>query len=81
MGETAEMGETPPCMFCWKKFASRGQDTVYQWLMDDKGGAEILLHYLKLKDDNADRAQTVKLDRRVFRHNFSALKNTKTIGW
>lgn len=49
-----------------------------EWL---KRAQDILLHYLRLKDDNADRAQTVKLDRRVFRHNFSALKNTKTIGW
>jgi hypothetical protein len=37
--------------------------------------------YLRLADDNANRAQTVQLDRRVFGRSFSALKNTKVIGW
>lgn len=40
-----------------------------------------LLSYMKMRDDNADRAITVKLDRRRFRNNFSRLPNTKTIGW
>jgi len=42
---------------------------------------KILLNYLRMKDDNTDRAQTVKLDRRRFRNNFSSLRSTKTIGW
>ena len=37
--------------------------------------------YLRLADDNANRAQTVQLDRRVFGRSFSSLKNTKTVGW
>lgn len=42
---------------------------------------KMLLSYLKNKDDNGDRAKEVKLDRRRFKNNFSALRNTKTIGW
>ena len=41
----------------------------------------LLLSYLKNKDDNGDRAKTVKLDRRTFRAAWSSLKNTKTVGW
>jgi hypothetical protein len=41
----------------------------------------ILQKYLKNKDDNSDRAITVKLDRRRFRNNFSRLPDTKTVGW
>ena len=41
----------------------------------------MLNHYLKLKDDNSDRAISVTLDRRLFRNNFSTLKNTKSVGW
>jgi hypothetical protein len=41
----------------------------------------ILQSYLKLKDDNSDRAIEVKLDRRRFRNNFANLRNTKSIGW
>lgn len=41
----------------------------------------MLQAYLKNKDDNSDRAICVKLDRRRFGNSFSALKNTKTIGW
>lgn len=49
-----------------------------QWL----GQADALLQgYLKLKDNQSSRAQTVSLDRRRFTRPFSALKNTKTIGW
>ena len=49
-----------------------------EWL---ERAEKILTSYLKLRDDNADRAITVKLDRRRFRNNFSRLPNTKTIGW
>lgn len=42
---------------------------------------DILSHFLKLKDDNSDRAQEVKLDRRRFHRSFANLANTKTIGW
>lgn len=41
----------------------------------------ILLAYTKMKDDNSDRAQMVKLDRRIFKHSWSSLKNTKSVGW
>lgn len=41
----------------------------------------LMARYLKLADDNANRAQTVQLDRRVFGRSFSSLKNTKTVGW
>jgi hypothetical protein len=53
------------------------------YLSDDKeGGAGYILgKYLKLKDDKSDRAQTVKLDRRVFGRAFDRLRNTKQIGW
>jgi len=37
--------------------------------------------YKKLADDRANRAQTVQMDRRMFGHDFSRLKNTKVIGW
>ena len=42
---------------------------------------KMLLSYLSLKDDNSDRAICVKLDRRSFKNNFNALKNTKAVGW
>jgi hypothetical protein len=48
-----------------------GQGQFGQWLGK----------YLKLADDNANRAQTVQLDRRVFGRSFSSLKDTKTVGW
>jgi hypothetical protein len=48
-----------------------GQGQFGQWLGK----------YLRLADDNAKRAQTVQLDRRVFGRSFSNLKNTKTVGW
>ena len=40
-----------------------------------------MAQYLALADDNANRAQTVQLDRRTFGRSFSSLKNTKTVGW
>jgi hypothetical protein len=52
------------------------------WLGDSEVGAVgILDRYLKMKDDATNRAKTVKLDRRTFGRKFSALKNTKNIGW
>lgn len=49
-----------------------------QWL---ERATTILTSYLKMRDDNANRAQTVKLDRRRFSNNFSRLPNTKSVGW
>ena len=43
--------------------------------------ARMLSDYLKLKDDSSDRAMSVRLDRRRFGRNWSALKNTKVVGW
>lgn len=40
-----------------------------------------LSKYLKLKDDDSNRAQTVQPDRRVFGERFSTLQNTKRVGW
>jgi len=53
------------------------------FLSDDvEGGAGyILRHYLQMKDDKGDRAQTVTLDRRRWGRAFDRLKNTKQIGW
>lgn len=48
-----------------------GQGQFGQWLGK----------YLRLADDNANRAQTVQLDRRMFGKSFSTLKNTKLVGW
>ena len=45
------------------------------------GAQGILNRYLKMKDDNNDRAISVTLDRRHFRGPGSNLRNTKTIGW
>jgi len=41
----------------------------------------ILDKYLKMKDDDQNRAKTVQLDRRRFGRQFPMLPNTKTIGW
>lgn len=53
------------------------------FLGDGPSGAQgILDRYLKLKDADSNRAQTVKLDPRRFgRSNFARLPNTKTVGW
>ena len=40
-----------------------------------------MAQYLSLADDNANRAQTVSLDRRRFGVAFSASRNTKKVGW
>ncbi len=42
---------------------------------------DILRKYLILKDNQSDRAQTVKRDPRRFGKNFNSLPNTKTVGW
>ena len=57
-----------------------------QFLSDDgdrnpDGAGSILRRYLKMKDDETNRAKTVKLDPRRFGRNFSTLPNTKVIGW
>ena len=53
------------------------------FLGDAEGiGAEAILDkYLKMKDDDTNRAKTVQLDRRRFGKQFPLLRNTKTIGW
>lgn len=57
-------------------------DDRWKGFLDDSpsGAQGILDRYLKLQGDNADRATTVKLDRRSFRQ-YTKLPNTKTIGW
>jgi hypothetical protein len=46
------------------------------------GGAGTLLRkYVKMKDDNINRAKVVKLDRRRFGGSFQNLRNTKLVGW
>jgi hypothetical protein len=42
---------------------------------------QMLDAYLKMKDDDTNRAKTVQLDRRRFGKQFPLLRNTKTIGW
>ena len=52
------------------------------FLGDSETGAQgILNRYLKLANDDEDRAKRVTLDRRYFSQDFFRLKNTKTIGW
>ena len=63
-----------------------GQTNAVEYIGSGLGSGEgrfgkRMEQYLKLADDNANRAQTVQLDRRVFGRSFSALKNTKTVGW
>ena len=45
------------------------------------GAQGLLNRYLKLVNDDEDRAKRVTLDRRFFSNDFFRLKNTKTIGW
>jgi hypothetical protein len=61
-------------------------ERMADFLSDDEdrhpNGAGVMLRkYLKLKDDKANRTQTVHLDRRRFGESFDRLKNTKLIGW
>jgi hypothetical protein len=52
------------------------------FLGDSPVGAQgILRRFLELCNDASDRAQTVKLDRRIFRNPLNRLPNTKVIGW
>jgi hypothetical protein len=46
-----------------------------------KDAMMILAAYNAQKDDDANRAKTVQLDRRTFGNAFSRLPNTKIIGW
>jgi hypothetical protein len=55
----------------WKDFLGDG----------DYGAQGILRRFLLLCNDASDRAQTVKLDRRIFRNQLNRLPNTKNIGW
>ena len=53
-----------------------------KFLGDGPQGAQgILNRYLKLANDDEDRAKRVTLDKRFFQNDFFRLKNTKTIGW
>jgi hypothetical protein len=46
------------------------------------GDAErVLSKYMQMKDDHADRALTVQLDRKLFRGPGRLLPQTKTLGW
>jgi hypothetical protein len=59
-----------------------GDKRVDAFLGEGTIGAQgILNRYLKLANDDEDRAKTVTLDRRLFQNDFFRLKNTKTIGW
>lgn len=60
-----------------------GDKRMSEFLSDRPTGAQGLLdRYLKLANDDEDRAKRVTLDRRYFNGgNFSRLKDTKTIGW
>ncbi len=62
-----------------EKLMALSDDTrVAQWR---RFADEDTSKFLKLKDDDTNRAKTVQLDRRVFGSSFRRLKNTKTIGW
>ncbi len=57
-------------------------DRWERFLGDSPSGAQgILNRFLKMEGDKNDRAQMVKLDRRMFGRSFSTLRNTKIIGW
>ena len=59
-----------------------GDDRADAFLGESPTGAQgILNRYLKLANDNQDRAQTISLDRRRFGRSFNRLKNTKVVGW
>jgi len=53
-----------------------------EFLGDGEGGAQgILRRYLRLKDDSTNRADFVKLDRRIFGRAWTKVPNTKFSGW
>ena len=63
-----------------------GDDRAEAFLSDSEAahplGAGVLLRrYLQMKDDPEGRADTVKLDRRLFGIGWSRLPNTKIVGW
>jgi hypothetical protein len=63
-----------------------GDDRAEAFLSDNDqvhplGAGTLLRRYLKLKDDPEGRADTVKLDKRLFGIGWSRLPNTKIIGW
>lgn len=59
-----------------------GDKRMEAFLSDKPIGAQgILNRYLKLANDDEDRAKRVTLDRRYFNQDFFRLKNTKSIGW
>lgn len=59
----------------WEAFLSDNEEA-------HPGGAGVILrHYLKMKDDQANRPKTVTRDRRRFGTNFDQLPNTKQVGW
>ena len=55
----------------WKIFLGEGPE----------GAQGILNRYLKLDNDNSNRAKKVTLDQRYFGPKFSRLPNTKSVGW
>jgi hypothetical protein len=59
----------------WEAFLSDNEDA-------HPGGAGVLLRkYLVMKDDDVNRAKSVKLDPRRFGSSFYGLKNTKSFPW
>lgn len=48
---------------------------------NNPGAQAILRNYLKMKDDNSDRAKRVTLDRRRFSRSFGNLPDTKRVGF
>lgn len=77
--------------FCWFDDDVVIEDLLTARLMDyaddsrtaeyQERGEKGLAKYTRLADDNANRAQTVQLDRRIFGRSFSKLRNTKQVGW
>lgn len=55
----------------WEKFLGEGPE----------GAQGMLNRYLKLDNDNSNRARTVQKDQRFFGSGFTRLPNTKTVGW
>lgn len=59
-----------------------GDDRMQDFLGNGPEGAQgILNRFLKLKDDNSNRAKQIKLDRRYFGRPYNSLPNTKSVGW
>lgn len=61
---------------------SRAAEYIGSGLQSGEGRfGKAMRQYLRLADDNANRAQSVQLDRRSFGSKFSLLRNTKKVGW